>query len=681
MKQPKALYNSYYLENIISLIFYKNSPMRGWGRKKSGRFAIKCAEIFNRDFILLEDGFIRSIGLGIDDSPLFSTVEDDIGIYYDATGSSRLEEILNSYNFENDKVLMEQSKRAIALIRKYHISKYNSSPVVDFSIEEKYNLTNKNRKVLVIAQTAGDASLKFGLAEQFNIEEIIKVAIEENPAASIYLKIHPDALNSKKRSNIDMDIAKKSCVTIDDDINPISLLNYFDKVYTMTSQMGFEALLLGRECVCFGIPFYAGWGVTDDRVESLRRRRRLSVEEIFAASYILYTKYYNPYSKNGSDIFDTIDSIVKYRDRDKPIRKTAYCFGFSPWKHTYMVPFMRNMQSIKFINPLFSKTALDMAIKKGLNRESHIYIWGKKAFEDVERYAKESEIDIYRVEDGFIRSVGLGSDLTRPYSLVIDHRGIYFDPTKESDLEHILNFHSFTSDELTQAKYIKEKIIKDKLSKYNHHTSISLEIPKDRTVILIPGQVEDDASITYGAPDMSNLKLLQQVRADASEAYIIYKPHPDVAAGNRLGKIDRYEALNYCDRIVTDISIESVLLLSDEVHTMTSLVGFEAIMRGIKVYTYGTPFYAGWGLSIDKKECKRRVRRVEIDELVAATLLLYPYYIDPSSRELSDIGVTIEELKLERDRFNRSMSYQKSIKIYNLISRKLQWLLRLFREI
>lgn len=230
MKRFKSLYSSYYLENIISLIFRKNNPMRGWGRKKSGRFAIKCAEIFNKDFILLEDGFIRSIGLGVDDSPLFSTVEDDIGIYYDATHSSRLEEILNSYDFENDKVLMEQSSRAIELIKKYHISKYNSSPTVDFSIEKKYNLTDKNIKVLIIAQTTGDSSLKFGLTEQFSMEVIIKTAIEENPAASIYLKIHPDVVNSKKRSNIDIDTAGKNCVIIDDDRS----IKWIKRVLTLT---------------------------------------------------------------------------------------------------------------------------------------------------------------------------------------------------------------------------------------------------------------------------------------------------------------------------------------------------------------------------------------------------------------------------------------------------------------
>jgi capsular polysaccharide export protein len=71
----------------------------------------------------------------------------------------------------------------------------------------------------------------------------------------------------------------------------------------------------------------------------------------------------------------------------------------------------------------------------------------------------------------------------------------------------------------------------------------------------------------------------------------------------------------------------------DEVHTLTSLTGFEALLRGVSVTTYGLPFYAGWGLSIDQLHCERRSRRLTLDELVAATLILYPRYIDPRTGE------------------------------------------------
>ena len=676
MRQLLAIKSSFYWQNFVSLFQKGDTPFRGWGRKRSGRLAVKLAQWFHRDYILLEDGFIRSIGLGNDGSLSFSVVEDDIGIYYDATRPSRLEDILSSYDFDNDRDLMIQSRRAIELIENYHISKYNYAPDMDTGLEMKYSLGNNSKKVLVVAQTAADASLRFGLAEQFSTNEMLRLAKEENPDADVYLKVHPDVLSGGKSSDIDIDMARDRCQVIDDDVNSISLLKYFDKVYTKTSQMGFEALLLGKECVCFGMPFYAGWGITDDKAACERRSRRLKSEEIFAAAYILYTKYFNPYSQRVSDIFDAIETIAKYRERDKKINAGVFCFGFSHWKHIYMMPFFKNIRTVNFVNPISSDNVLSLALKKGLDKNSVIYIWGRKEFDELEEYAKYNDIDVYRVEDGFIRSIGLGSDLTQPYSLVIDSRGIYFDPTQESDLEHLLNNHHFSREELLRAKQIRYQVIEEKLSKYNIYDNVSIVAPEGRRVLLVPGQVEDDASVKYGAPEMSNLKLLQEARKGAPEAYILYKPHPDVLVGNRVGLVADSDALLYCDSIVKEVGLDSVLAICDEVHTMTSLVGFEAIMRGIEVHTYGLPFYAGWGLSVDRCKCSRRKRRLELDELAAAALLLYPRYIDPLTKELCEPEVTLAGLKLIRDKITSSIFYQKRIEWHSRISRKIQWLIR-----
>lgn len=297
----------YYYQNIIALFGHR--LFRGWGRKSTGQFATLCYTKFNGKIILLEDGFIRSVGLGVDGSPSFSTVEDNVGIYYDATAPSQLENILNSYDFASHTDLIKTANNAIELIRNHHISKYNSAP----DIQEDYFNDNVQKRVLIITQTSGDESLHYGLADQFSTDMMIDAAINENPNAAIYLKIHPDVLCGKKKADIDIDMARKKCIVIENNVNPISLLEYFDTVYTKTSQMGFEALLLGKKCVCFGMPFYAGWGLTDDRVVCSRRVRILKVEEVFAAAYILYTRYYNPYQKRVSDIIDTIYEIVRQR--------------------------------------------------------------------------------------------------------------------------------------------------------------------------------------------------------------------------------------------------------------------------------------------------------------------------------------------------------------------------------
>jgi len=350
-----------------------------------------------------------------------------------------------------------------------------------------------------------------------------------------------------------------------------------------------------------------------------------------------------------------------------------YFFGFSYWKHGFTEPFFE--QKPIFINPLLGRGHLKKALSKGLDSQKTIYIWGRKSFPDVEQYAHLYNIPIFRVEDGFIRSVSLGSDLTQAYSLVVDLRGIYFDPTQPSDLEHILQNHIFTETEILRARKIKEYLIEKKLSKYNVYDDTVLNFPSDKKIIVVPGQVEDDASIAYGAAGMTNLKLLQQVRFNRPNAYIVYKPHPDVLSGNRVGQVDSDEALMYCDRIVTEVSIDSVLSCADEVHTMTSLVGFEALMRGIKVSTYGVPFYAGWGLSEDARRCERRTRTLTVDELVAGALLLYPRYIHPQTLQKCEIEELLEALEVERKSYKNSLW----LKVRNVMSRKSQMLIRGFK--
>lgn len=313
--------------SFVNYLFRQSGVFYGWGRKNSGLKAVELAKKHTTSFVLLEDGFIRSLGLGVNGSPSFSLVEDDVGIYYDATAPSKLENILNSYDFSADSELMKKAQEAIELIRVHNISKYNNAPKVDTRFQSKFGMTEGvsgmtkgafgmteiKKRVLVIAQTAGDASLKYGMLDDYTTDDMISAAISENPDATVYLKVHPDVLSGKKKSDIDINVAKKKCIIIEENINPISLLKYFDKVYTKTSGMGFEALLVGCECVCFGMPFYAGWGITDDRTKCERRKRVLSVEEVFAAAYILYTRYYNSYEKRECDIFEVMQEIVAKR--------------------------------------------------------------------------------------------------------------------------------------------------------------------------------------------------------------------------------------------------------------------------------------------------------------------------------------------------------------------------------
>ena len=256
---------------------------------------------------------------------------------------------------------------------------------------------------------------------------------------------------------------------------------------------------------------------------------------------------------------------------------------------------------------------------------------------------------VWRMEDGFLRSVGLGADLTRPLSWVLDKRGIYYDATAPSDLEHILAHHAFTKEETDRARSLRARITAAGITKYNTGAGTWRRPPNAHRVILVPGQVESDASIRSGTNGTStNLDLLAKVRRTEPDAYIVYKPHPDVVAGLRRGARDEPGARVLCNAVVEDCPMHELLGQVDEVHTMTSLAGFEALLRGIRVTTYGSPFYAGWGLTsdldLDPGARKRRNRRLVLDELVVGSLILYPMYSDRRGNRLPGPEQALQEL-------------------------------------
>ncbi|MFG5086308.1 capsular polysaccharide biosynthesis protein [Campylobacter lari] len=642
-----TLYHAY--KNIT-----KEDVLVGWGRKNSGLRAMSLAKKHHAKFILLEDGFLRSLNLGVENSPSFSIVKDDVGIYYDVTTPSKLENILNAYEFSPKELAW--AKKATEFIKKEKLSKYNNN----LCIPQELFDTNEER-VLIITQVVNDASLKFGLADNFSTQDIINDAIKENPNAKVYIKIHPDVLSGKKQSDFDVQDLPSKCVVIKENYNPIELLSHFKKVYTKTSGMGFEALMLGCECVCYGVPFYAGWGLTQDKLECKRRIKKRSLEEVFYAAYILYSEYFNPYLNQKSDIFDTIFTLAKYKKIEQVNSNTLYFLGFTLWKRWFVKPFFKAKNNkIIFLN------SLDELYKANLKPEDKIFIWGKKY--DKALLAKDFKNEIFLVEDGFLRSVFLGSDLTRPFSLIVDSKGLYVDPNKPSDLEYILQNHIFDESLKQRAKKLITTITQNKFSKYNGLKHEKLNFNTNKKIILIPAQVEDDASMILGGAGFDTLKLLQSVRKASENAFIVFKPHPDVLSGNRKGLKDKDIILKYCDEIIENVSIDSAINASDEVHTITSTSGFDALLRGKKVVVYGKPFYAGWGLTQDLHHISRRTRVLSLEELVAGVLILYPRYIHPKSKNLCEVELALDiMLKMQRDYFSKFyLRWFMDIRIYIL---------------
>jgi capsular polysaccharide export protein len=254
-------------------------------------------------------------------------------------------------------------------------------------------------------------------------------------------------------------------------------------------------------------------------------------------------------------------------------------------------------------------------------------------------------LPLRRIEDGFIRSVGLGAGFAGAASLAVDARGIHCDATRPSDIEHMLQFAVLSQDQRCEGARIRKRIVDLRLSKYNLRGRRVPNINSHgRKIILVPGQVADDASVLRAmsrtidpdAGESINLQLLRHVRARNPEAYLIFKPHPDVHFGLRAGGVPAGEACAYADVIVEDADIADLIDICDSVETISSLVGFEALLRDKPVTVHGLPFYAGWGATTDLVQPTRRTTRRTIDELCFFAFAYYTRHVDPvSGRECS----------------------------------------------
>lgn len=319
----------------------------------------------------------------------------------------------------------------------------------------------------------------------------------------------------------------------------------------------------------------------------------------------------------------------------------AEIIGIKPWKRWQIDCFLKRRYAVLH----YARSAAE-ALRNQARDGGDIVVWAAREPADLAELAAKQQASVIRIEDGFLRSVGLGSNHFGGASLVIDPVGIYFDPGKPSNLEQILQNTDFDSSLQARAARLRELLVSSGLTKYNVGSKESFKVMGEgRQNLLVPGQVEDDASIRRGCLEVrTNLQLLQRVRESHPDAWIIYKPHPDTEAGSRVGGIADADALAYANQIAHGVSPTALFEQIDAVHTMTSLLGFEALLRGIPVTTWGQPFYAGWGLTTDQFPLARRTRRLTLDQLVAGALIAYPDYVHPQtlrSCEVEDVASTL----------------------------------------
>jgi capsular polysaccharide export protein len=585
-----------------------------WGHSPYAGRGEAMAEKTGAGLVRVEDAFLRSLLPGrAGEAPLGLQI-DTRGVHFDSAQPSDLEHLLAHHPLD-DTVLLNRAKGAIERLREAHLSKYFAFDPATPVPEPGY--------VLVIDQTRGDASVAHGRADANTFREMLYWAQEDNPASRILIKTHPETRQGFREGYFGGDDAGMRVEIYDDNVSPWTLFEGAVAVYTVSSQMGFEAMLAGHRPVVFGQPFYAGWGLTDDRNPHPlpRRGRRLTRAQLFAAAMILHPVWYDPYRDRLCELEQAIDTAEALAREWREDRRGWIGEEIRLWKRKPMQKFFGRHRRM-----LFRSTARTDPQRQAM-------VWAGKA---------DPKRQVVRVEDGFLRSRGLGAELVPPLSLVTDDLGIYYDPSRESRLERLIaSREELRPDQALRAERLIARVVRLGVNKYNLGGT-SPDLPKGRR-ILVPGQVEDDASILYGAGEInSNLALLQAARNANPDAVILYKPHPDVEAGLRGGVIDAHDL---ADTVLQRADPAALLGAVDEVWTMTSLIGFEALLRGVKVTTTGAPFYAGWGLTSDLGQIpSRRRARPGLNGLIHAALIDYPRYLDPVTGLPCPVEVAVERL-------------------------------------
>ncbi len=331
--------------------------------------------------------------------------------------------------------------------------------------------------------------------------------------------------------------------------------------------------------------------------------------------------WHDPFSGQAITALQAIELCGFWRQLIDANRGIKAALGFAYWKRPSVAPLLWNGGESPFRRGVPSLAAADQ-----------VAIWRSRLSAAQTRALIGRPV--LEVEDGFIRSAGLGADCVPPLSIIVDAHGVHFDPSRPSGLEMILQAGDFPPALVARAAALRVAIVAAGLSKYERGEAAPLPRPGgERRHVLVPGQVEDDRAVTSGGALSSNLELLRRARAAAGpEAFVIYKPHPDVLAGHRKGRIADADMAGLADRIETTAPMADLITMADELHVNSSLAGFEALLREKPVTVHGVPFYAGWGLTTDRGPVPaRRTARRSLDELVAAAYLLYPRYLDPET--------------------------------------------------
>ena len=384
----------------------------GWGHKPTADAARRLAARRGLPYLAVEDGFLRSVRAGPAEPPS-SLVLDRAGIYYDARGPSDLEGLIAANGAS--AAAASAGRSIIELLKAKRLSKYNAAPP-----EAAAGLppAGRARRVLVVDQTFADASIEGGMAGPDSFTAMLAAAIDENPGAQVLVRLHPEVISGAKRGYL-ADLARRENLTVlARPINPWRLFEDISHVYTVSSQLGLEALMAGCRVTCFGAPFYAGWGLTDDRQEIARRQGGASLEGLIAAAYQDYSHYFDAWTRTPVDVFTAADQLDFLSAHFHRHWRPVIGWRVSRWKRGAISRMLDGPGG-----PVRYERDAARAVAMAKAGGGAVAAWGRRA-DQIRTAAGAEGVPVITMEDGFLRSVGLGAGFTPALSYVFDERGI-----------------------------------------------------------------------------------------------------------------------------------------------------------------------------------------------------------------------------------------------------------------
>ena len=438
------------------VVVWGRSPRAGRGEAVAARRGVPVVRI--------EDAFLRSLRPGrAGDAPLGLMI-DGLGVHFDSASPSRLEQILATAPLDETN-LLARARDGMARIRALDLSKYN--------IHDETPPPPPGY-VLLVDQTQGDASITHAGATAASFAEMLWRALEDHPHARIVIKSHPETALGLRRGHFAGPLPQRVQICTDP-VSPRALLEGAIAVYAVSSQLGFEAILAGHRPHIFGQPFYAGWGLTQDENPIPRRKRKLTRTQLFAAAMILAPTWYDPCRDRLCSFEEAVDQLEAEVRAFRQDRSGHVAAGIRLWKRGWMQRQFGREKPVTFIDDPAKAAAV------AATREKTLLVWAGKLPEGWTAPA-------LRIEDGFLRSRGLGADLVPPLSLVVDDLGIYYDPSRESRMERLI-LAGPPPGGAARAARLRAQILAAGISKYN-----------------LPGSLPDQPCLASGRPQRQSAR-------------------------------------------------------------------------------------------------------------------------------------------------------------------------------